>query len=407
MLKRILGGIFALVVFLVVINVDLNICGAQQENPEKYKEDKTGMIITKEIQGDVYDRKLVYHIKTPIIDYFDFVLAVDNSGSIGQGDRIEGYAIENAVPRFIKGILENETKITYANYNVSVVSWNDNVTIAPLDNGKKDSSKASFFAINESTSAEHINVINKKFKSFYDYSDETSGTNINTAIKGCEAILDADKEANKKYINTKKFIILVVGNGEYKPCNSNLITKVNAKYPIYTIGMDISEKTTLFDHVKNLTMNKEYHWKHISAGESALRKELDKSLETALWDILHNATRGPVANDVKIVESLYCYYKPDMNSFALNGEKTNIAKSPKTNLDGSTTIIFDVPEAYLKPNSETVASFNAKFVPPYLPTTVTNNKEAIELCAPVDSDTQLSTLFYKWFNGDDLKILMT
>jgi hypothetical protein len=402
-----LVGISVLLVLFVFLNayssLNLALCNAQE-----YKENKTGVIITKEIQGDLLNPKLVYYIKTPIIDYFDFVLAVDNSGSVGiEGKGLEGSAISRAVPRFLKGIAENSTRTSNANFNISIISWNDKIDFVSSDFTNIDPTKAKFFSINKSTSTKSVDAFNSKFKDYYNYSDETSGTNISIAIKASKDTLDADKKLNANYFKTKKFIILVTGNGEFKPCAPNLMKAVGPKYEIFTIGLDIPSSSYLFNHLKKLAMNKQYYWKFIGAGESELHEELDKSLEIALRDALDNATKSAVAYNVRIVESLYCYYTPDLASFTVNGSPINKASvRKKDNPDGTTTIDFSVPEGLLKPNSETIVSFDAKFEPRQLPVTLTDVRKPIALCSP-DSNTVLPTFHYNWFNGDGFDISLT
>ena len=178
---RVFRAVLTLAISLVIISV----CIAQE-----YKEKNTGVIITKDVQGNFLNPKLIYNIKTPIVDYFDFVLAIDSSGSIGMGNGIEGHAISNAVPKFIKGIMENETKTSNANFNLSVISWNDRVEFASLDFTNQLPSNARFFSINKST--RNVDRFIDDFKKYYKYSDETSGTNISTAIKASKDALDAE-----------------------------------------------------------------------------------------------------------------------------------------------------------------------------------------------------------------------
>jgi hypothetical protein len=388
-MAKILAGVLAMMITLVIINA----CIAQE-----YKEKNTGMIITKEIQGDFLNPKLVYHIKTPVVDYFDFVLAVDSSGSTGMGDGVEGYAIAKAVPKFIKGIMENETETSNVNFNLSVISWNDKIDFASLEFTNRVPSRAKFFSINKST--RNVDSFTSAFENYYDNSDETSGTNISVAIKASKDALDADKKPNEKYYKTKKFIILVAGNGEFKPCDPKLMNATSDQYEIFTIGLDISRSSALFDHLKELTKNKDGNWRFIGAGANAVNDELVGILQNALQDALNNATKSAVAYNVSIVESLYCYYSPDPASFMVNGIPINQGSvQTKRNPDGTTTIEFDVPGDLLKPNSEIVASFSANFNPGQLPITLTDVRKPITLCTP-DTKTVLPAFYYNWFSGD-------
>ena len=393
---RVFRAVLTLAISLVIISV----CIAQE-----YKEKNTGVIITKDVQGNFLNPKLIYNIKTPIVDYFDFVLAIDSSGSIGMGNGIEGHAISNAVPKFIKGIMENETKTSNANFNLSVISWNDRVEFASLDFTNQLPSNARFFSINKST--RNVDRFIDDFKKYYKYSDETSGTNISTAIKASKDALDADKKSGDRYFKTKKFIILVTGNGEFKPCNSKLMNSTSNQYEIYTIGLDISSSAKLFSHLKELAKNKNGQWRFIAAGENEIKGELDQKLENALRDTLLNATRSTVAFNVSIIESLYCYYEPVMSSFIVNGKPIDPQSVQiKGNPDGTKTIRFNVSEELLKPNSEIIASFNAEFKPGQLPITLTDLRKPITLCTP-DAKTALPAFHYEWFSGDEFEIGLT
>lgn len=390
---RIFRGIVALAIFLIITSV----CVAQE-----YKEKNTGVIITKDIQGTFLNPKLVYNIKTPVVDYFDFVLAVDSSGSLGMGNGIEGYAISEAVPKFIKGIVENETKTSNANFNLSVISWNDEIKFASLDFTNQLPSNAKFFPINKST--KNVDGFVNSFKEYYNYSDETAGTNISTAIKASKEALDADKKSGDRYFKTKKFIIFVAGNGEFKPCNSKLMNTTLNQYEIYTIGLDISKSSVLFNHMKELASNQKGRWSFIGAGENEVKEELDQKLENALRDTLFNATKSIVAFNVSIIESLYCYYEPIMSSFIVNGMSIDPRSVQiKENPDGTRTIKFDIPEGLLKPNSEIIVSFDAEFKPGQLPITLTDVRRPITLCTP-DTKTALPAFHYKWFSGDEFDI---
>ena len=400
-------NLLALLVMLVIVfivTVNLNICYATV-----YPENKTGVTINKQIQGDILHKNLIYDIKTPKVNDFDFVLAVDSSGSTGPDENnLEGPAIAAAVPAFIEEVANNYSMLKKANFNISVVSWNDNIDFASYDFKNTDPARAHLISINKSIN--DIDVFVNEFKRYYNYSDETRGTNISTAIKTSYDILNYDSKPNIDYHKTKKFVLLVVGKGEYKPCNQALMKVVRGDNKavqgneIFTIGLDIPESSSLFKHLKDLALNRDGHWRFIGADPGALQGSLNRNLETALMEALDNATNSAVAHNVRIVESLYCYYTPDLGSFTINGvsvNKNSVQLMP--NADGTTTIILPLPEPEgLKPNSHTIVSFAANFNPTYLPVTFTGNRESINLCTP--SAATLPFLHYDWFNGEPFDV---
>ncbi len=345
----------------------------------------------------------MYTITAPKINDFDFVLAVDSSGSLGPSENdLEGPAVATAVPDFIEGIANNYSRTSMANFNISIVSWNDKIDFASSDFTNKDSSKAKLFSINKSIN--NIDTFINEFTKSYNYTDETAGTNISVAIRTSNDVLNADMKPNVDYHKTKKFIILVTGKGEFKPCNRDLMNAVQKKYEIFTIGLDVPISSYLYSHLKDLAMNKNHHWSFVGAAPGSLQGSLDQELEIALRDALDNATKSAVAYNVKIVESLYSYYTPNLASFTIDGVPINGAFVHKSTnlLDGTSTITLDLPEG-LRPNSKTVVSFTADFNPGYLPVTITNDRKPITLCSPA-GNTQLAAFSYDWFNGEPFKI---
>jgi hypothetical protein len=390
-----------ILIIMLYININLSYAGSASE----YVENKTGVVINKEMRGDLSRQQLVYTIRTPKIDDFDFVLAVDSSGSLGpQENYLEGSAVATAVPAFIEGIANNYSRTNKFNFNVSIVSWNDEIEFASsaADFRNKDPSKAKLFLINKSVN--DINTFTDGFRNYYDCSDETTGTDISTAIKSSIEILDADVKPLVDFRKTKKFVILVTGKGEFEPCSPILMNLTQEKrYDIFTVGLDIAASSYLYSHLKDLTGNRDNHWKFIGASHDSIQDSLDGSLETALMDALDNATKSSVADNVKIVESLYCYYKPDMASFKIDGVSVDPASiQKKTNLDGTTTIILGIPDG-IKPNSEKVVSFAANFEPGYLPVTITKNRNPITICSP-GVDVLLPNIHFDWFNGESFEI---
>jgi hypothetical protein len=399
-MPRSLISICALFIILI-LNINLNLVNAASP----YVDNKTGVIIDKEIKGDLLSQQLQYTIITPKLDDFDFVLAVDSSGSLGPKENyLEGSAIVKAIPAFVKGIADNYSRTEQANFNISLVSWNDKIQFASSPNNfmNANPSKAKLFLVNKSIN--DIDSFVNNFKQYYNCSDETTGTNISNAILASINVLDADTKPPIDYRKTRKFIILVAGKGEFEPCSRVLMNEAKKKgYEIFTIGLDVPPSSYLFSHLKDLTMNKDIHWRFIGASPNSLQGSLDQSLEVALRDALDNATKSEVAKNIRIVESVYSYYKPDLSSFIIDGIPVNQALiQSKTNPDGTTTIILDMPEG-IRPNSKKIVSFKANFDPGYLPVTITNSRKPIILCSP-DASTPLPEIRYNWFNGESFKV---
>ena len=201
-------------------------------------------------------------------------------------------------------------------------------------------------------------------------------------------------------------MILVVGNGEFKPATNELIRKAQERnYRIYIIGMDLKKPPSeIRKHLEKLAENSRNQYIFLPIGD--LYRPLNESLDAALRSHLKNATNAPVAENVKIGETLYCYYKPDRNSVKVNGKQIDANSIHITpNQDGTNTIKFEVPGG-LYPNTETKVTFNVDFDPGYLPVTLNEDRKQISLCSP-KSDTQIGEFSFNWWlNREPFKLPM-
>lgn len=196
---------------------------------------------------------------------------------------------------------------------------------------------------------------------------------------------------------------MVSGNGEFKPATDELIRKVQGKYEIYVIGMDMSLKSELRKHLKKIAENNDKQYLFLPAGD--LYPPLNVSLESALRSHLRNATNSPVARNVKITESLYCYYTLDPNSVRINGMPIDASSiNIRPNGDGTQTFELEIPGG-LMPNSETKITLDVNFDPGYLPVTITEDRKPITLCSP-KSDTPTGKFLFDWFNREHFELIL-
>jgi hypothetical protein len=113
-------------------------------NPGTNHHKETDVDVTKSFIATDSELKFKYDIKTPPVNDFDFVLALDSSGSmVTSRDSEQSNAVAIAVPDFIE-----KSSIKYKNIkhiNMSIISWNDKIDFAyssPSGFDNKDPSKA-------------------------------------------------------------------------------------------------------------------------------------------------------------------------------------------------------------------------------------------------------------------------
>jgi|GEM_PF-5227877 len=207
-------------------------------------ETTTNVSIVKMIDGTT----LNYIIKTPKVDNFEFVLALDSSGSFGLGndeDESQKKAILIAIPKFLEYIQQNYSGI---NFKVSLISWDNNIDFA--FGGYNNSDPFSSQQNNNNIGARMIpldKIINITKYSLNENNyicREDEHTELSTAIK---ASLDTiNNTPYSEYNRTLRFIILVTGNGEFTNCSNNLIRIADSNnYKIYPIGIQTSRSSMI------------------------------------------------------------------------------------------------------------------------------------------------------------------
>lgn len=381
-----------------------------------YREPKTGINVSKEIKGDIYTPKISYHIKTPKVDSFNFVLALDTSGSMGvQGNELEGYAIEGAVPKFVNTIAKEYCKKTRSEFNISIIGFSDKIDFAYFDYNNKNPSTAYLKSVSDLV---NNNQLFEKFEQNFkmDYNpDETAYTDFSNAILASGLILDTDKKRNTtNFRSTKRFIIIVTGKGEFKPVDKDLLNKTIKEYSIYVIGMDIPLNTRLYKQIVTLANNTNDNYRIIAAGEIQLKTEFEetlkeaiKNLEESLNETLNGVIEEPIVKNFKIYDTFYCYYIPNRASLKVDGKPSidpNLIQV-NTNPDGTKMITFEVPGG-LKPDSDMEITYDAKLIDFNnfkLPIILEPVPNPIVLCSP-HQNTPKSGLEYDWFTGEHITI---
>lgn len=368
-------------------------------------DDKTGIKMSNDIYTnlDQYEADLNYDIITPKVLHYDFVLALDSSGSLDDS-KVQCDAVVEAVPEFL-----GEVPMQYpeAYFNISIISWDNDIDFA-YDKINR------YTVINKNeplktnlASIEQIINDSGNFKDEF-HCEETETTDLSVPIKASLDILNLEANHNSPnyFYYTKRFVILVTGNGEFSRCNPDLIKAINKNgYEVYAIGMDIGINSEMEDQLLEIAGKKD-RYKPITSGwdfieGNHVRKALNDSLYNALKESLIQAVNGPVAYNAKISDRLLCYYKINPYTFVINGNPED-AKfvSSKELGDGTSEIELKIPDKYLLPNKEVKVSIKAEntFRPGELPVTVAESKGPIIICSPTKRPNQ-PAFSYTWFNG--------
>lgn len=402
MKNHLLASIILLTIFAYISH------GVGAENAD------TGIKITNIIKVDDNNKQaqLIYNIVTPKIIHYDFVLALDSSGSFEEkSTQLE--AVKRDIPRFLSKI-----PIYYpdAYFNISIISWDDNIDFAY-------DKRRGYVNINkkiplpyELTPLENITKDFNKFNGIYK-SDQTETTDYSVPIKASLDILNNPENAPRDPLHTRRFIVLVTGNGEYKPCDPNLINEtLKEKIGIYTVGLDVGDKSKLSGYLKNISKN-EIHPTPSATGWTDYRfvdttyfeTELNKTIEVALKEHFDSIMNKSVADSIELSDWLYDYYEPNIGSLSIDTKKGNSIKRSQTALsefyyypenrdDNTSQIVIKIPE--LLPNSTTTVAFTAEntFNPMKLPVTVSPGDGPIIISSPTSRAP--SKLKYTWaING--------
>lgn len=259
------------------------------------------VIINKSIEPIGSKLRFRYDINTPIIDDFYFVLALDSSSSLKTYLNAEqANAIIQAVPEFIANTID-KPEYKNKNFNISVISWDNNTDFAYSSLNNKDPKKAKVVPIRQARD-ELLNGVFGDFNDINNYYNihGSDGTNLSSALWASIDILKNNPIV--KHHRTSKFIILVVGEGEFDRCNESLLLEEAQKegISIYAIVMNPSTYGDLLGHLKRLTNNKT---QSCEGAEGELPGLLEDELELALA----KAISEPAASNVTLVEPIYSY----------------------------------------------------------------------------------------------------
>jgi hypothetical protein len=368
----------------------------------------TGVNVTKIVEGVGGKPLIRYEIKTPNVDDFEFVLALDSSGSFGSGGEIDqGDAVVYAIPKFINGILNNQIKDKkYQNkkFNISILSWDDDIDFAYSNLRNKIPENAKLVPI---ANAKNDTEINRVFAEVYElneqedfsgkyYIGESEGTNISLAIESSLAILNTTNNPLNINKRTHRFIILVVGPSEYPRVKPELIEAIKkSNIPVYVVGIDIRGNSRMMSDLEEISDSKNYsqRFKNIKAIGDQLNvflfEALDKSLDDAIID--------PVAENVTLIESFYSYFDPDTTAIISTADGANsyrLSGTKISNYDDTKTIVFNIPFKLL-PNTTTDIEFGVKFNLKGLPVSITKTPKNF-IFDPISNSTQFSHIRYMW-----------
>lgn len=371
------------------------------------KEPNTNVMVNKIVDGSNGYPNIIYKINIPKVDYFDFVLALDSSGSFSYGqENSEAHAVAGAVPLFISDIVSNNL-YRNKNINLSIISFDDNLDFAYNGSKEFDPFKNKYTKlarlINVTEVKKDIEIHNDVFgdnnDNFDYYANETEFTNFSVPIESSINILDDVRQDRLHRIS--KFMILVTGKGEITNCSEELIQEARAKnYSIYVIAMDLIEEDydalKMKEQLKKLSEFDEFGWyrlQYVPMGSTP--EELKNNLLISLQKSLQNAVKAPAARNVRISESFYPYIRPIPDHISVNGitgKIRNLEYDPEDNL-----ISFELEQG-LFPESETIVAIPADLHLSGLPISITNGSMPFST-GMINKSTPPSAINYLWFDG--------
>lgn len=293
-------------------------------NPKKVVQPATNLTVVKVVDPSNGHLQYRYDIITPVVDDFHFVLALDSSSSLKSSlNSNEAIAVINAVPRFIEDAIRDHND---KNFNISIVSWDDNIDFAYSPFSNINSRKTRLVDLkNASLDLKKYNIFGGINDTGYKYScfDEDR-TDLSTAVGAAINILDTNPPI--KYHRTSNFTIVVVGDGEYTKCDEALIKEAQNKgYAVYAVLLDYSKTSDMFSHLQNITGDKNRVFTCV-ADENTLEKNLELQLKNAL----EKALSEPIAEDVVLYDHFNDYIPPgkDASVEVVGFPGTRIAISP-------------------------------------------------------------------------------
>jgi len=214
-------------------------------------------------------------------------LALDSSGSF-KIDKKQYEAVIRDVPKFLEKIPRIYPD---AYFNMSIISWNDNIDFYYDKERKYVNSNSDVPLEAKLTPLRNVTTDINRFVT-YCKSSQTEYTDFSVPIRASIDIFNTPENKPKDTYGTKRFILLVTGNGEFTPCNPDLIREANAKnYDIYIVSLGVEPESELNTHLKEIVINASHSklsvpgyglFDKILDAESPFQKDLNLSLEDAL-----------------------------------------------------------------------------------------------------------------------------
>jgi hypothetical protein len=168
--------------------------------------------------------QMEYRIGAPKIIHYDFILALDSSGSFAE-TKSQRETILREIPKFLEEIPKYYPD---AYINVSIISWDDNIDFV-YDKENKfnniDPLKVILAPISDVTNE------TKKSLDIYYKCGSSEQTDLSVPVKTSLDILKANVPKNA--YGTRQFVMLITGNGEFKSCSPDLLKEAQTKEDSY------------------------------------------------------------------------------------------------------------------------------------------------------------------------------
>ncbi|MGD0951443.1 MAG: VWA domain-containing protein [Methanotrichaceae archaeon] len=334
----------------------------------------TKVVVSKIIQGKIGESKLetIIKIKTPKLVSLDFVLALDSSGSMGEGGDPElGKIIKEVIPDVLRSINTENKKI-----NVSTILWNKGIDNIPR-----------FLDIYNSS----LDFNNLPFNP-----TEDKESNLDVGVNKSVKFLNDNKPNN--LVKTRRFIIFVTSRSEFENyTNDSLRIAKKSSYVIYPVGLNLYENSELTNSLKYMAKytGGRFIW---TPGTQTWTKDEIKNI---LVEQINYAINDIILNNTIISDSVYPYLNIDNKSLKVKVDGTIVNNAIdferyKINPDDGTKNIIVKISKGLKPDSTMEISFDTE-INLDIPVYVANDKR--ELNFTINKDTSASQLSFKWHNG--------
>lgn len=332
--------------------------------------------------------KFYYDITTPRVDDYLFILALDSSGSFayngGGNPSRQADAVIDATKKFLE---DTNNKYKTKNFNLSIVSWDNNIDFAYTRNDFKndDPSKVKLVPIKDVIDdiAMLSPFVAPDQEGIPYRCEEGDYTDLSQPINASLKILNAKVNQPDDSHRVKKFIIIVTGEGETTSCSPRLIEEAKG-IPIYVVGMEFRDRTKLWNHLAYDICDDPSNFFRTPSNSESLKDDLLKSLEAALGKALSD----PVASNVSLIEPIDGCFIPNKNAtIVIKSHPGN--EIPVLGVLNQTTIEYIFPNG-LYPENVTELSFDATFALDF-------PVSRVDMFLP-------SRLTYTWFNNKDFNI---